>query len=123
MLNERSKKNLIGVKPQLVKVIELAASRLPFVVTEGLRTPAKQKQLLAEKKTQTLESRHLTGDAVDIYCGSWEPKDFMPALREIYKAGNELGIKLRFGCNWSSNPDDKTSSKFKDYPHIELPKS
>ncbi|MCS5737312.1 M15 family metallopeptidase domain-containing protein, partial [Herbiconiux daphne] len=63
MLNERSKKNLIGVKPQLVKVIELAASRLPFVVTEGLRTPAKQKQLLAEKKTQTLESRHLTGDA------------------------------------------------------------
>lgn len=121
-LNDRSKNNLVGVKPELVKVIELASTRCNFVVTEGLRTQGRQKQLFAEKKTQTMDSRHLTGDAVDIFCGDWNPDSFIPVLKEIYKAGQELGVKLRFGCNWSSNPEDKTATKFRDYPHVELPR-
>lgn len=121
-MDARSEKNLIGVNPSLVEVIKLAKSRHDFVVTEGLRTIERQKQLVAEGKSQTMNSNHLTGNAVDIYCGSWEPKDFLPALVEIYKAAQELGVKLRFGCNWSSNPEDKTATKFKDWPHVEMGK-
>lgn len=119
-MDNRSAKNLEGVKPSLVKVITLAKERRDFVVTEGLRTVERQKQMVKEGKSQTMNSKHITGDAVDIYCGSWDPKDFLPALIEIYKAGQELGVKLRFGCNWANNPETKTTTRFKDWPHVEL---
>lgn len=122
MLNERSRTNLKGVKPALLSVIEEASNHCEFVITEGLRSVERQRQLVAEGKSQTMNSRHLTGDAVDIFPGSWGVEAFIPVLREIHKAGQKLGVQLRFGCNWSSNPDDKTTSKFKDYPHVELSK-
>lgn len=72
--SQRSEKNLAGVKPQLVAVVRraLALSDVDFGITEGLRTKERQKQLVAEGKSQTMNSRHLTGDAVDVvaYVGS-----------------------------------------------------
>lgn len=61
--NARSEKNLIGVHPDLVRVMRLALrySLVPFTVTEGLRSMARQRDLLREGKSQTLRSRHLTG--------------------------------------------------------------
>ncbi|MCV5473136.1 M15 family metallopeptidase, partial [Escherichia coli] len=64
----RSEKNLEGVRPQLVAVVRraLELTEVDFGITEGLRTKERQKQLVAEGKSQTMNSRHLTGDAVDV---------------------------------------------------------
>ncbi len=66
-MDRRSEKNLEGVKPQLVAVVRraLELTEVDFGITEGLRTKERQKQLVAEGKSQTMNSRHLTGDAVD----------------------------------------------------------
>jgi peptidoglycan L-alanyl-D-glutamate endopeptidase CwlK len=41
-------------------------SPLDFSITEGLRTKERQKELFSAGKSQTMNSRHLTGKAVDI---------------------------------------------------------
>ncbi len=77
--SSRSEKNLQGVNPDLVKVTRraLEISEVDFGITEGLRSRYHQKQLVATGKSQTMNSRHLTGHAVDVvaYIGSqvsWE---------------------------------------------------
>ena len=77
--SSRSEKNLQGVNPELVKVTRraLEISEVDFGITEGLRSRYRQKQLVATGKSQTMNSRHLTGHAVDVvaYIGSqvsWE---------------------------------------------------
>ncbi len=115
---ERTRKNLVGVHPHLVQVVERAAelSPVPFVVTEGLRTLDRQKQLKAAGKSWTLNSRHLTGHAVDIV----DADDFkydMPDMTKIktamFAAADELGVPLDWGGDW----------KQRDTPHFELRKS
>ncbi len=64
-LDARSEEKLLGVRPELVKVIREAANRTKFRVTEGLRTPERQKMLVAQRKSKTMASRHITGHAVD----------------------------------------------------------
>jgi uncharacterized protein YcbK (DUF882 family) len=66
--SQRSENNLKGVNPDLVKVIRRALEITPvdFIVIEGLRTQARQKEMVATGKSQTMNSRHLTGHAVDI---------------------------------------------------------
>lgn len=129
-LNPRSEKNLFGVHPQLVRIVRLAADMSlddkGFVVTEGLRTLERQKELLATGKSQTLKSRHLTGHAVDLAVWydkdldkvldadeiSWKFPDYK-ALSEVVKAAAEqLGIPIEWGGDWVS---------FKDGPHFQLP--
>lgn len=116
-LNERSKKNLVGVHPHLVQVVERAAeiSTVPFVVTEGLRTLDRQKQLKAAGKSWTLNSRHLTGHAVDLVDADdfkYDIPDMTRIKDAMFGASNELGIPLVWGGDW----------KQKDTPHFELDK-
>ena len=70
-LGPRSKQRLRGVHPDLVKVVERAIkiTDVDFTVLEGLRTPERQKALVEAGASQTLNSRHLTGHAVDL--GAW----------------------------------------------------
>ena len=58
--SRRSEKNLEGVKPQLVAVVRraLELTEVDFGITEGLRSKYRQKQLVAEGKSQTMNSRH-----------------------------------------------------------------
>lgn len=114
-LNERSLRNLEGVRPELVGVVKRAAeiTTVPFVVTEGLRTLARQKQLKASGKSWTLDSRHLTGHAVDLV----DADDFkydIPDMDRIAKAmkdaAAELGVAIVWGGDW----------KTRDTPHFEL---
>jgi uncharacterized protein YcbK (DUF882 family) len=87
--SRRSENNIKGVKPQLVAVVRRALELSPvdFGITEGLRTLERQKQLFAEGKSQTLNSRHLTGEAVDVvaYVGGTVSWDF-PLYRKIAEA-------------------------------------
>jgi len=57
---------LAGVHPDLVRVISRAREAADFIVTEGLRSTERQRQLFAAGASQTMNSRHLTGHAVDL---------------------------------------------------------
>lgn len=116
--SQRSENNLKGVHPDLVKLVRatLAESPVDFGITEGLRTAERQRQLLAEKKTQTMNSRHLTGHAIDfvVYLGKNITWDFSyyKKVADVFKAqAKKLGIDIVWGGSWTS---------LKDGPHIEL---
>lgn len=121
----RSEKNLVGVNPKLVAVARraLELSTVDFTVIEGVRTVERQKEMVATGKSQTMNSRHIGGFAIDVFPvgGTWKVEEFMPVLHAFYKAGQELGVELRFGRNWARNPDTPYKGKFIDAPHIELP--
>lgn len=116
----RSESNLMGVHPDLKKLMEKAIADSPhdFAITEGLRTLERQQQLFEEKKTQTLNSRHLTGHAVDIAVKiegkvTWEFSYYKSVADHVKKVAEEMNISIVWGGDWKS---------FKDGPHFELDK-
>lgn len=125
--SQRSDNNLKGVNPVLVKVVRraLELSTVDFGVIEGVRTVERQRELFnaVPKKTQTMNSRHISGNAVDLLPTGADWNDYkcwLPVLDAMHRAGKELGVKLRFGITWTDNPNDKPA-KFLDAPHIEIP--
>lgn len=127
---KRSQDNLKGVNPLLVKVLNraLEISPVDFGVIEGVRTVEKQRENVKKGVSKTMDSRHLTGDAVDILPSAikhgmnWDLKYFMPILKAVKQAGDELGVKLRFGVNWKNDPSLPIETKFIDAPHVEIPR-
>ncbi|ENZ0346994.1 M15 family metallopeptidase [Morganella morganii] len=123
--SQRSENNLKGVNSDMVKVIRRALEITPvdFIVIEGLRTQARQKELVAAGKSQTNNSRHLTGHAVDIIQVNtkWQIEEFKPLLKAVKQAADELGVKLRFGINWKNDPSLPIETRFIDAPHVEIP--
>ncbi|KGA70305.1 phage major capsid, P2 family protein [Yersinia enterocolitica] len=86
-------------------------------VIEGCRTVERQRELVKDSASQTMNSRHLTGHAVDIVPlpngkVSWEWKYFYPMADAMKQAAAELGIAVEWGGNWTT---------FKDGPHFQLP--
>lgn len=112
-LNARSLKNLDGVHEDLVRVVMLASQKAPFLVTEGLRTKERQLSLVKAGKSQTANSRHLYGLAVDLCdCdGCYDAPDMVAISRAMKSAAAELGIPIAWGGDWKT---------FKDTPHFEL---
>lgn len=117
-LGAKSLSRLEGVHPDLVKVVKLAIelSEVDFTVTEGMRTLERQRQLLAAGASKTLNSRHLTGHAIDLapLIGgkvSWDWPPFYKIADAMKRAANSLGVPLVWGGDWKS---------FKDGPHFEL---
>lgn len=115
-LGSRSLSNLQGVHPDLVKVVKRAIqiTDQDFTVIEGVRSVSRQRELVAKGASKTMNSRHLTGHAVDIapYPISWEWEKFYPIADAMKQAAQELGIELEWGGDWTS---------FKDGPHYQLP--
>ncbi|WP_163637760.1 M15 family metallopeptidase [Morganella morganii] len=130
--SQRSENNLRGVNPVLVQIIRraLELSEYDFAVIEGLRTPEKQAEYVSKGSSQTRNSRHLTGHAVDILPSAMKPGMdwnenahlFEPILQAIKQAADELGVILRFGKNWQSDPSLPVQTRFHDYPHVEIPR-
>ena len=125
--SQRSEDNLNGVHPDLIKVVHraLQLSAVDFTVIEGVRTKARQKELFAKKATKTMNSRHLTGHAVDLvpYPLDWNNKHaFEQVAQAMLKAAKELGIAIRWGGDWNINGRSH-DEKFYDGPHFELLRS
>lgn len=119
-LTQRDQSRLIGVHPDLVKVVERAAqlTTVDFIITEGKRTPARQRELLKAGASQTLNSRHITGHAVDVAAKvggqvRWDWPLYYKLADAFKKAAEELQVPLTWGGDWKS---------FKDGPHFELPR-
>lgn len=106
-LSKRSLRELEGVKPELVQVVHTAIelTSIDFGVTQGLRTYEEQRQLVAKGASQTMKSKHLTGDAVDVvaYIGSrisWELNLYDNIADAFKAAAIEHGVKMRWGAAW-----------------------
>jgi peptidoglycan L-alanyl-D-glutamate endopeptidase CwlK len=118
-LGKRSQERLVGVHPDLVRVVERAITltTVDFTVLEGLRTSERQAQLVKAGASQTMNSRHLTGHAVDL--GAWvggQVRWDWPLYHKIAKAmkmaASDLEIAIEWGGDWQSFPDG---------PHWQLP--
>lgn len=116
MLSDRDRKRLAGVHPDLVRVVERARGYADFIVTEGLRTVERQKQLVASGASQTMASRHLTGHAVDLAAlvggeVRWDWPLYHKLAEAMKRAAKECGVAIVWGGDWRT---------FKDGPHFEL---
>lgn len=137
VLGARSLARLEGVHPDLVRVVRKAAamSDMDFTVLEGLRTVARQKQLLANGATKTMNSRHLTGHAVDlapVIDGkvSWDWPLYHRLADVMRSASIRENVPIRWGGTWKlltaiQGPITAKvlSRSFPDGPHFELPRS
>lgn len=147
-LGEGSLKELQGVHQDLVAVVKRAIqlSIQDFAVHDGIRTLEEQKNLVQAGASQTLDSRHITGHAVDLvpYINGklrWEWEPIYRIADAVRLASKELGIPLRWGGAWdiafteSQDPPDELVAEyvarrkkagkkaFLDGPHYELPKA
>jgi peptidoglycan L-alanyl-D-glutamate endopeptidase CwlK len=119
-LSEKSLKRLEGVDPNLVKVVKRAIEITPidFVVIEGLRTKERQAYLVQKGASKTMNSRHITGHAVDLAPlvdgqVSWDWEYYRPLAKAVKQAAKDVGVQVDWGGDWSSFPDG---------PHWQLPR-
>lgn len=125
-LSQRSLMRLAGVHPDLVEVVKLAILRtsVDFTVVEGLRTPERQRELVAAGKSQTQNGLHLRqadgyGHAVDLapLVGGaipWNDWARFKDLADVVKAcAAKLGVPVEWGGDWKT---------LKDGPHFQLPR-
>lgn len=117
-LSERDNTRLLGLHPDLVKVVHRAAelTTVDFIITEGRRTLARQRELFKAKATQTMDSRHLTGHAVDVAAKvagqvRWDWPLYHRIAEAFKQAAEELQVALEWGGDWKT---------FKDGPHYQL---
>lgn len=117
-LGLRSKARLKGVHPDLVAVVKRAIeiTEVDFTVLEGLRTVKRQEELVAKGASKTMNSRHLTGHAVDLgaWVGGtvrWDWPLYHKIADAMLQAAKELDVKVEWGGHWASFPDG---------PHFQL---
>jgi peptidoglycan L-alanyl-D-glutamate endopeptidase CwlK len=123
---KRSLQKLSGVNPDLVAVVKRAIeiTSQDFSVGEGLRDIERQRKLVKSGKSKTMNSRHLTGHAVDLLpypfngdvdedgipnIEDWD--QYYPIADAMKQAANELNVDLEWGGDWKSFPDG---------PHFQL---
>lgn len=116
MLTPRDMQRLSGVHTDLVRVISRARASEDFIVTEGLRSTERQRQLVAAGASQTMASRHLTGHAVDLAAlvggvVRWDWPLYDRLAQAVKKAAAKEEVAIVWGGDWP---------KFRDGPHFEL---
>lgn len=149
VLGRRSRAELEGVHPDLVRVVERAiqVTSQDFSVHDGIRTLDEQRELYRRGASRTLNSKHLPqedgyGYAVDLvpYVGGrlrWEWPLIYPIAEAMRAAAEGQGVRLRWGGHWgelTGMDDDPEAlvrayvdsrraagkSAFIDGPHYEL---
>ncbi|MCY1285266.1 hypothetical protein D9M70_341960 [compost metagenome] len=145
-LSSKSRERLTGVHLDLQAVVKRAIeiTGVDFTVLEGVRSAARQKQLVAAGASKTLDGRHLTGHAVDLGAFvdgavSWDWEHYYPIAAAVRQAAVELKIPVTWGGVWdkplNSLSDTRKAveayvasrralklSAFIDGPHFELPR-
>lgn len=127
IFTERDERRLVGLHPDLVRVMRRAAAMtpLPFTVLEGMRTLETQRAYVAKGASKTMKSRHLTGHAIDIAPlldidrdGKIETEEmfhwplFYKLAPVVKAAAAAEGVQIEWGGEWRT---------FKDGPHWQLP--
>lgn len=117
-LGKRSLSRLDGVDGDLVRVVKRAIqlTEVDFTVLEGLRTEERQRELYEKGASQTMNSRHMIGQAVDLgaYVDGrveWSWPLYYKIAEAMKKAAEELGVRITWGGEWKT---------FKDGPHFQV---
>lgn len=148
-LGAKSRAELVGVHPQLQKVVLLTLEKTPidFAVHDGLRTLEEQERYVASGASTTMNSKHLKqadgyGHAVDLVPFMngklrWEWPLIYPIAEAMRSAANELHVAIRWGGTWNCLNDTTESAEklvseyvsarlkagkkaFVDGPHFEM---
>src|SRR5262245_56344817 len=114
--SKRSLAELKGIHPDLRALCDeaLRLSKQDFMIVDGLRTLAQQREYVRRKASKTLKSRHLQGFAVDVAAlingkVRWEDPLYAPIREAFVKASQKLDIPMGPVISW-------------DIGHIELDK-
>lgn len=108
-LSKRSLSKLEGVDERLVAVVKYAIGEttVDFGVIEGLRSIERQRELVKRGASQTMSSKHIPGEAVDLmaYIGrparaSWELNLYDEIADAMKKGAEAVDVPLRWGCAW-----------------------
>jgi len=108
-LSARSIDRLVGVNPNLIRVVQRAIelTKVDFAVTEGLRSPERQRELYLKGASQIKEGgTHIEGRAIDVvaYIGnriSWELNLYDDIADAMRLAAIEANVGLRWGAAWN----------------------
>jgi peptidoglycan L-alanyl-D-glutamate endopeptidase CwlK len=146
-ISARSRERLQGVNRDLVRVVEQAIqiTTIDFGVTQGLRTIEQQRKYVASGASATMDSRHLTGHAVDVaaYIGRelrWDFGLYYHIAGAFRQAAKIQAVPIRWGGCWmrldtTSEPLPAMVARYTesarsqgrrpliDGPHFELPKA
>lgn len=122
--SERSKQNMAGVDPRLIRIAEMAIeiTRVDFGIPSdgGIRTAERQNELFKAGKSKldgyNKKSEHQSGKALDFYAfvdgkASWEKEHLAQVAAAFLQSASMLGIKLNWGGLWKT---------FLDMPHVQL---
>ena len=106
-LSDRSTGKLDKVDSNLVALVKMAIlkTKVDFGVIFGLRTIQEQKLLVDKGVSQTMDSKHISGRAVDLmaYVGSrasWELNLYDDIADSMKKASQLIGVPVRWGAAW-----------------------
>ena len=107
-LSTRSQEKLVGIDSELKEVVCLAIkyTKIDFGVIEGVRTVAQQKALVESGASQTMDSKHLKGRAVDLMAyvngrGCWELNVYDDIADAMKRAAIESNLAVRWGAAWT----------------------
>lgn len=132
---------LKGTNTTLQRIVTRALwlSSVDFIIVQGLRSDAEEWRLVKEGKSKTLDSRHITGHAVDLAAKvngeiTWELKWYGHVAAAMAAAALELSQPVRWGGTWkelpaNTSPDDlykamksRPKGSFVDAGHFEIPR-
>ena len=128
-LGRRSLKNLKGVNPILIEILnralEISSNRkdgvdFTIISTAGIRTAEEQNELFRRGVSKAdgyiKLSYHQSGNALDVVPyvnggASWEEAELLKVAVCMLQAANDLNYKLEWGGFWKT---------FKDLPHYQI---
>jgi len=119
---KKSQERLRGVNSELVNVLFELVKIMDVTIIEGVRSQERQDRLVAEGKSKTKFSKHLTGRAVDLapYPIDWEDRDRFHYMGGMLRGiAHQMGVKVIWGGDWDGDGETKDNN-FDDLVHIEL---
>ena len=119
---KKSKERLKGVNSKLINVLNELVKIMDVTIIEGLRTEARQNELLAQGKSKTKYSKHLEGKAVDLapYPIDWKDRERFHYMGGMVRGiGQQMGVTIRWGGDWDSDGEIKDNG-FDDLVHVEI---
>lgn len=122
--SKTSMARLVTIEPRLQSVVRraLEITTIDFSVICGVRSLDEQRKAVAAGTSMTMNSRHLTGHAVDLapFVGgkiSWNWDHYRIIAPYVKAAAKELSVPIEWGGDWPNNPP----RSIPDGPHWQLP--
>ena len=125
---KKKKKKGKKIKKKLQNVLNEVVKYFDITIIEGLRTQKRQNELVAQGKSKTKFGKHVDGKAVDIapYPIDWNARDDFHLLGGfVLGVASQMGVKIRWGGDWSASSlfqGQRTTkdNNFDDLVHFEI---